>query len=357
MTDQHFGDQWGIAGRLGYAAAKEAVGSDDLAALAKWAFRVEEGLIRFGTQEELPGEVLAETTEGWLRSLLGHGAQRKLNKANRKDRGGVEWFLHQDAPSDLAKKKVKVTRAILPNWVSKGELFPVEMVSHLWFAPLAATALPLKAGAVIVAAIAFDRVAEVCRAIQPQSLADCVPASAADALLCARERVGDLARVVAWHFDWSQANKRFREVRAILRDDLVTDKAMEFWSSFASNVPPLEGEHGLFPDKTRGLVADNLVAGRRPYDGFTDKLGDQPLHHLRRGSQALLRAMGGEDWLQDKVIARAAHLGLTAYAIAKATGGKVSEDHIQAYLTRKKSMGSHKLQHVLTALGLQVALK
>jgi hypothetical protein len=52
------------------------------------------------------------------------------------------------------------------------------------------------------------------------------------------------------------------------------------------------------------------------------------------------------------VIARAQTLGLTAYAIAKATNGRVSADHVQAYLTRRKSCGSHKLQHILTVLDL-----
>jgi hypothetical protein len=60
------------------------------------------------------------------------------------------------------------------------------------------------------------------------------------------------------------------------------------------------------------------------------------------------------DWIQDAVIARAKVLGLTAYAIAQRTDGRVSADHVQAYLTRRKSMGSHKLQHVLWALGLQL---
>jgi hypothetical protein len=45
---------------------------------------------------------------------------------------------------------------------------------------------------------------------------------------------------------------------------------------------------------------------------------------------------------------------LTSYAIAKLTDGQVSEDHVRAYLTHQKSMGSHKLQHVLTALGLKI---
>ena len=59
-----------------------------------------------------------------------------------------------------------------------------------------------------------------------------------------------------------------------------------------------------------------------------------------------------DDWVQDRVIERARTLGLTAYAIARATGGAVSADHVQAYLCRRKSMGSHKLQHVLSVLGL-----
>lgn len=60
------------------------------------------------------------------------------------------------------------------------------------------------------------------------------------------------------------------------------------------------------------------------------------------------------DWLQQAVIARANELGMTAYAIAKASAGKVSENHVHCYLTGRKSMGSHKLQHVLAALGLEL---
>lgn len=60
------------------------------------------------------------------------------------------------------------------------------------------------------------------------------------------------------------------------------------------------------------------------------------------------------DLIQDVVIKRAAQLGLTSYAIAQMTGGAVSEDHVRAYLTHRKSMGSHKLQHVLRVLKLRV---
>jgi hypothetical protein len=61
------------------------------------------------------------------------------------------------------------------------------------------------------------------------------------------------------------------------------------------------------------------------------------------------------DWIQETVIQRAATLGLTAYKVAQATGGAVSEEHVRNYLQRRKSMGSHKLQHVLDALGLAIA--
>lgn len=76
----------------------------------------------------------------------------------------------------------------------------------------------------------------------------------------------------------------------------------------------------------------------------------------KSGLAAIITDTGGDlaDWIQDAVIARADTLGLTAYAIAQRSAGGVSEDHVQAYLTRKKSMGSHKLQHVLRALGLTV---
>ena len=63
------------------------------------------------------------------------------------------------------------------------------------------------------------------------------------------------------------------------------------------------------------------------------------------------------DWIQERVIARAAELQLTAYAIAKRTDGAVSPDHVQDYLQRRKSMGSHKLQHVLNVLGLTIAAR
>lgn len=60
------------------------------------------------------------------------------------------------------------------------------------------------------------------------------------------------------------------------------------------------------------------------------------------------------DQIQETVIARAAKLGLSGYAIAQLTGKLVSERHIQDYLARRSSMGSHKLQHILRVLTLKI---
>lgn len=60
------------------------------------------------------------------------------------------------------------------------------------------------------------------------------------------------------------------------------------------------------------------------------------------------------DWVQERVIARAAELGLTAYAVAQSVAEHVSASHVYDYLARRKSMGSHKLAHLLTALRLTI---
>lgn len=78
------------------------------------------------------------------------------------------------------------------------------------------------------------------------------------------------------------------------------------------------------------------------------------LARLSREAGEFFAAHLNRDWVQEAVIARAAELQLSAYALAQATGWAVSPDHVLAYLNRKKSMGSHKLQHLLRALGLSV---
>lgn len=97
-----------------------------------------------------------------------------------------------------------------------------------------------------------------------------------------------------------------------------------------------------------------------PADNFRH-LGDpdetaQTLARLVREAGDFFAAHVRADWIQRACIARARSLGLTAYAVAKATGGAVSENHVRGYLAGEKSMGSHKLQHVLRVLGLTVAV-
>ena len=60
------------------------------------------------------------------------------------------------------------------------------------------------------------------------------------------------------------------------------------------------------------------------------------------------------DRIRDVVAERAHALGLTAYEIAKRTGGLVTEAHICRFLAGRVSMGSRKLQHVLRVLALKI---
>lgn len=92
---------------------------------------------------------------------------------------------------------------------------------------------------------------------------------------------------------------------------------------------------------------------RRLPRGWRTKVEFVPIEEIE-DAPPLRRTPDLTDWVQETVIARARELGLTAYAIAKRTDGKVSEDHVKNYLERRSSMGSHKLQHVLRALDLGV---
>lgn len=62
-----------------------------------------------------------------------------------------------------------------------------------------------------------------------------------------------------------------------------------------------------------------------------------------------------QDTIRDVVVARAAKLNMSAYAIAQACGGAVNEDTVRKYLRGDASMGSDRLQHVFKALRLRVA--
>lgn len=56
------------------------------------------------------------------------------------------------------------------------------------------------------------------------------------------------------------------------------------------------------------------------------------------------------DCLQDQVIARAAEFGWDANRLDVETAGRIGAEHIRGFLARERSMGSHKIQHLLRAL-------
>lgn len=62
----------------------------------------------------------------------------------------------------------------------------------------------------------------------------------------------------------------------------------------------------------------------------------------------------GADAIQDACIARMDALGLNPNQVAEKLDGKVSRTHVCDFLTRRASIGSHKLQFLLPALGLKI---
>ncbi len=63
--------------------------------------------------------------------------------------------------------------------------------------------------------------------------------------------------------------------------------------------------------------------------------------------------MADPDKIQEQCIRRMRRLGLNPNLVA-AKAAEVSRTHVCDYLSRRKSMGSHKLQYVLRALGLGI---
>lgn len=58
--------------------------------------------------------------------------------------------------------------------------------------------------------------------------------------------------------------------------------------------------------------------------------------------------------IRDIVVARAENLGLSAYAIAKASNGAVSEDAVKRYMMGRGDITTGKLDAVFRALSLVV---
>lgn len=276
------GDAWAAAGLTGLAAALAEVGHpagapvplDTLLAAAEWATAFPD---RFPD-----GEVGDCLHEGWARSLLGHAKTRERDAAGRLARTAHRRFRSDWlAPNGRPRAGVKLTRAILPNWIDSGGRWPLAGVAPLWFAPLAACALPLPGGgAVLLAPLALGtpRAVDLCRAVLPTDPTDCYPASAADAAVSLFLRLGEAGapagQVCAWEFGWVAGNRSFREVRGIVRADRPGPAALARWAAFAAATPPAERTHAKTgapfrsPHRLRGLAADNLVAGRRPWEGY-----------------------------------------------------------------------------------------
>lgn len=303
------GDTWGIAGLLGLHAAGQSLDCEPLAlaAAVEQSLSLKDGWFAGLQLGPVNPEIAAQLHEGLARSLVGHGKHRR-----RAEDGGIEWIPQHAVRKDwfmarrgAVKSRIKLTRGILPNWVNTGEGWPLEQVAALWFAPLASVFLPInvlgeqqryESEAIIVApfSLDFEAASEICRVIQPDDPDDCYPASAADAVLgvFARLRAAGLIDRVggatAWRFGWTAANNKFREVCQVIRGEVPADATLDKWRTFADRTKPirLEGKKP-FSDLVRGLAADNLLAGRRAYEGF-DRLCKHPLHQLRNGSRALL---------------------------------------------------------------------
>lgn len=60
------------------------------------------------------------------------------------------------------------------------------------------------------------------------------------------------------------------------------------------------------------------------------------------------------DAIQDACIARMAALDLNPNQVADKLDGRVSRTHVCDFLSRRASLGTHKLQHLLPALGLKI---
>lgn len=78
---------------------------------------------------------------------------------------------------------------------------------------------------------------------------------------------------------------------------------------------------------------------------------------LDRSSTAVrdaLERMEREDWIRDLVIARAQELGMNAMSIAAATGDRIRQDRLAAYMAGEQTISSWMLQWVFLVLKLNI---
>ena len=60
------------------------------------------------------------------------------------------------------------------------------------------------------------------------------------------------------------------------------------------------------------------------------------------------------DSIQERCIAQMLKLGMNPNQVADAVEGKIARSHVCDFLTRRASIGSHKLQHLLPVLKLEI---
>jgi hypothetical protein len=109
-------------------------------------------------------------------------------------------------------------------------------------------------------------------------------------------------------------------------------------------------DHPTKPD-TSGMLARNRQTGI-----YVLLVGGAVVSVPHKWAANAAADMGkGSDAIQDQCIAQMDKLGLNPNQVAEMLDGRVSRSHVCDYLTRRASIGSHKLQHLLAALDLEIS--
>jgi hypothetical protein len=121
-------------------------------------------------------------------------------------------------------------------------------------------------------------------------------------------------------------------------------KIPDHFSVIGPTIHPLSGESGiLLRSRTTGTYS--FLVG--------EKYGGIPYQFAQEFSASVGKPA---DELQDACIKRMEELKLTPFQVSKLLPD-VGQAHVMDYLTRKKSMGSHKVCALIKALGLEVKPK
>ena len=275
------------AGVIGLAAVRpdlvrsdwslELPPADELNALAAAVGLNPDGFLDYPAWGAVPPPARARLTRGLTLTLIGHNKHREWAD---KRAGTLTDFLHRGGFRPQKSGRVPdLTRGHLPNWQDGGDKFGPCAAWPLLFAPAAVVALPLPSGphgsaAVLLCPGPVDlrRAGEVVAAGVPRDDADLYPATPADAALSHWLRLDaagvPLPGVTAYTYRFTPGNANTREVAGVERFDPPAAGRLELWRRAAGEFGVPAGEYGPFPDRVRGLAADNLLAGRPLYAGF-----------------------------------------------------------------------------------------